>query len=425
MTTRLPSRKIADLFNRTSKVSEARDRSHAQRAAEQLHATELQTRFMRNHFLIDPKSLHLVVDHDKLRRHRCFAVYKPAFCPVRRVDAMDNYHRVSVESYITAALSSVDLQPTVRELAENAARRSQSLRDLAEPMTSSSSSTSPSVVDTGLDVRVLNHLDTYYSGVLLVSLAHEGPHCPRNIHRSVMHYDVLTFGHEDALMKEESIPIEQLFPFLSAEVREAAAADPVRPMRCTMHCEQIGYYAVHAVSLLRISVYYPVTARSPLIPSFLSQFKGKFVVGDLNAFGDGSGGDETRTAASGVSTSPAATAAETKKGPSTAVYATGGRKAVSPRANSLRGDCDFPRLFVHLRSVGIEAETVLAQPSPLQPETQQQQQSSSSSSSGAPIKMVEFHCKQCFEPLIHPDQSMSLKRQRIQIVDGSWSPNAM
>jgi hypothetical protein len=137
-------------------------------------------------------------------------------------------------------------------------------------------------------------------------------------------------------------------------------------MRCTLSVDRIGYYSVHPVTLFRASVYHPVTSRPPCWLPFFRTQKKTFVVGDGAAFHS--------------------------------------QSAVVKSGVALRGDHDFARVFVHARSVSVDADVFDPNGNLIH------------------TKAVEFHCKNCFEPLVKPQRSMSLKGARLQIVDGTWHP---
>lgn len=368
MTSKLPTRRLSDIFNQTSMKSASRDAREAKRAMESIHAKELSTRFMRNMFLIDPKHLQLLCDHDNLKRARLFAIYKPPFCPMRRSEATENYHRVSVESYLNAVLKSREIYPTLLEIDQAASDKLRKKQKL-DPLGSQAASDERGAGPPSVNVKVLNDLDLFSSGPVVISLT-EVEGVPRTLRHGSVHYDVLIFGHETKLDRQEEVPLDALFPSVPQEVLQKAATDRERPMRATFTVDRIGYYSVHPVSLVKISIYSPVTSRPPEITKYVSSFRNTFVVGDMTALG--------------------------KEDPSRA-------NVTLKNGNILRGDCDFSRVFVHARQASIETEVFDA------------------AGKAIATKSIDFHCKKCFEPLILGDRPVSIKQQKIQLIDGMWT----
>lgn len=414
------------MFKTTSPEFVKKSAAQVQRAMKEINRDDIQSRFERNKFLIDPKHLHLLVDHDKLDKYQSFAIFKPSFCPMRRLHAVENYHRVSVESFLQAALKSREISPishriigdlseaivaeSTTEHLDRALAPSGVQGDLKGNISSSVSSTQVSsdvanrVSLAHVGVRVHNDLHDDISGPVFVTLVpqllpaqkddgassplhsegrleKEWQHAvldsvsrkrplPESLHHGVTHYEAMIFGHEVDRGVEQDVDPALLFPNVPPAVLLRAVEDKTRPLRCTTRVEKIGYYSVHAVSLVRISIFAPPVAASPDISRYVRQCRGTFVVGD-----------------------PEGNEAILQK---------------STHGNPLRGDFDFPRVFVHLRTVAIDVD----------------QRDVAGAVIGSP-KAVDYHCKNCFEPLIQRDRSVMFKRVRIQLVDGSWSPRMM
>lgn len=140
-----------------------------------------------------------------------------------------------------------------------------------------------------------------------------------------------------------------------------------------------GFYGMHPVTLLRISIFNPSTSVAPSIESFVHNVTGSFVIGDPMAMG-----------ASGCS------------------------KAFgdNPYLKRLRGDKDFPRVFVHLRKVGFAVY-----------ERNWKAASGDASSSVwmSNPKWLEFACNHTIEPLMS-DTQMHPKKGKLTITDGLWHP---
>jgi hypothetical protein len=363
-------RKLVDVIKQTSPEYLKKGTTQARRAMQEILGEELQTRFMRNHFLVDPKSLQLMVDHDKVNLYRTFAVYKPAFCPMRRAQADENYHRVSIESFINAALKSSDLSAVLRKIREEDVKASASAP--REVLQGGLGGEGTAEVPSSVRLRVINDFPLFYSGPVLIALQ-EGPGRPSSLRRGVVHYDVLTFGHDVPKETEDTVDPSHLFPGIDQARLDAAVKHPVTPMRCSLKVDRIGYYAMHPVTLLRMSVFHSITASAPDIVRYVSKYRNTFVVGDAEA---------------------------------TADQAPSGGARGNPRfayGNVSRGDFDLPRVFVHARCVSVDVDVL----------NPQQEVVGS--------KAVEFHCRNCFEPLVNPEKSMMIKKNKIQLIDGSWS----
>jgi hypothetical protein len=366
-------RKLIDVLKQTSPEYLKKGTTQAKRAMREILGEDLQTRFMRNHFLVDPKSLQLMVDHDKVNLYRTFAVFKPAFCPMRRAQADENYHRVSIESFVGAAMKSTELVPILKKIHdEDVAVVSSAPAELSTQRHSSSASPSEpegAAVPSSLKIRVLNDLPLMYSGPIVIALQ-GGPGRPSSLRRGAVHYDVLIYGHDSAPQHSEEDTVEPhlLFPDLKQKVLDAAKAHAEFPLRCTSKVDRIGYYAMHPVTLLRVSIFHPVAATAPDLVHYVTNHRNTFVVGDAAAT---DGGEH--------------------------------QKRRFNYGSALRGDFDLPRLFVHSRSVSVDVDV-------LNPQQQI-----------VGVKSVEFQCRNCFEPLINPEKSMMIKKNKIQLVDGSWS----
>lgn len=366
-------RKLVDVLKQTSPEYLKKSSTQARRAMREILGDDLQSRFMRNHFLIDPKALQLLVDHDKIKGYRTFAAFKPAFCPMRRAQADENYHRVSMESFISAALKSGELRPLLEKIHEEdmLAARGTPRELLDASSTPVEENPSPAEVKSSLRIRVLNDLPLLYSGPVLVALQ-AGPGRPSTLRRGAIHFDVLVFGHDVPNQKEDSVASHLLFPEIDKNVLDEAERHAQLPLRCTVKVDRIGYYAMHPVTLLRVSVFHPISATAPDIVHYVTNHRKSFVVGDPEAAAGGRGGGAQQ-------------------------------QRLLSYGNASRGDFDLPRLFVHSRSVSVDVDV-------LNPQHQV-----------VGVKTVEYHCRNCFEPLVNPEKSMMLKRNKIQLIDGSWS----
>nr|ACI15911.1 hypothetical protein [Bodo saltans] len=367
-------RKLVDVLKQTSPEYLKKGTTQVRRAMREILGEELQTRFMRNHFLVDPKSLQLMVDHDKLNLYRTFAVFKPAFCPMRRAQADENYHRVSVESFVGAAMKSTELVPMIKKIGEEDAALAASgpAELLAQKGSSPQPADAAAAASSSLKIRVLNDLSLMYSGPILIALQ-TGPGRPTSLRRGAVHYDVLIFGHDFKVQQtEDSVEPHFLFPDIKKETLDAAKVHAEFPLRCTAKVDRIGYYAMHPVTLLRVSIFHPIVATAPDLVHYVTNHRNTFVVGDAAAT-EGENGDQQ---------------------PQHRRFNYG---------NALRGDFDLPRLFVHSRSVTVDVDV-------LNPQQQI-----------VGVKSVEFQCRNCFEPLVNPEKSMMIKKNKIQLVDGSWS----
>ena len=137
-----------------------------------------------------------------------------------------------------------------------------------------------------------------------------------------------------------------------------------------------GFYGMHPVTLLRVSLFNPSTSVAPSIESFVHNVTGSFVLGD-----------------------PIAMSAD------------GCSKAFgdNPYLRRLRGDKDFPRVFVHLRKVGFAVF-----------ERDWKARKGDSPWMGHP-KWIEFACNNTFEPLLS-DTQMHPKKGKLSLTDGLWNP---
>ncbi|KAH8607074.1 hypothetical protein ERJ75_001451700 [Trypanosoma vivax] len=366
MTSKTPSRRLTDVLRSNSKEVLRRNAAELARASASLTPEELETRFTRNQRLISPKSLCLLYDSTTLARWCVFAVYKPPFCPMRRAESYMNYHRVSVESFVSAALRSREVYPVLaREL-------------------------SPQEVN----VRVVHDLDTLASGPVVVTIAdrHE---FSRTLKDFTMRYDVLVAGHSP-LTEPREVAVEQLFTppqgssssvadvegQTASAVREecsagtsgaTASASLWASCRCTVQVKRNAYYAMHPVSFLEFVITSPPTSLPPCIESYVREHMETCVLGDPEA--------------------------------TSVVKGFFGPSKSSKGVVELRGDCDFPRVFTHLREVSIRADVADA------------------AGGVAGEKIIDFHCRNCFEPILQRERIYSLKRRRICLLDGSWAPD--
>ncbi|CCW62350.1 unnamed protein product [Phytomonas sp. EM1] len=367
MTYRPPINRLTDILKRNNPQVLKRHAEDLTKALSSLPPEANQTRFIRNHFLISPKALHLLCDEQILERYKVFAVYKPPFCPMRRRDADLNYHKVSVESYITAALQSQLVHPILRRVVRKDA----------------------------VKIRVLNDLDLFASGPVAVSVSDA---CSFNtsLASCVMNYDVLVAGHLPLTRGEsKAIEVERLYPDLTPSTRPAAGH-----ARCTFEVKRNAYYSVHPVTLLEVKIHAPPSARPPCIEAFVRNQLGSFVVGDPTAFEDPVRSQTKGGRLHSTMHEPPTHAA--RAGEATPLASDLLRSSVI----SMRGDCDFPRVFTHLREIHFSVDVLDV--------------------SGNPIgnKDVNFHCWKCVEPILRDVSHATLKTMRINLLDGSWTPSS-
>ncbi|KEG07947.1 hypothetical protein DQ04_08411030 [Trypanosoma grayi] len=368
MTSKTPSRRLTDVLRSNSKETLLRNAAELAKVSVSLPPEKIQTRFLRNRRLINPKSLRLLCDEGVLSRWCAFAVYKPPFCPMRRAEAGGNYHRVSVESFIEAALRSREVQPVLqRELRPEEVR-----------------------------VRVVNDVDVHASGPVLVTVADRHAFAT-SLRGFTMRYDVLVAGHlplteprrvDANLLLEpscrgaaggDSDDAVSLPPPCAGAAAASSSSSSSSSCVCTYQVKRNAYYSVHPVSLLEFTVTAPPTPLPPRIEAYVRENLDTFVLGDPDA-----------------------------AVPQAAAVAGGGAGAAKTSWGvvALRGDCDFPRVFTHLREVCIDADAVDA-------------------AGGVATKtVVDFHCRKCFEPVLQRERVYSLKGRRIGLLDGSWTPEA-
>ena len=280
-------RPLYDVFNRTNpKILEKHKRELAKLATVDPSLTA--SRFVRNSVFIDPKSLHLLLDSNTLSQHKVFAVYKPPFCPLRRSEAVENFHKVSVESYVEAALKSIEIAGEVRQLAS------------AE----------------NLQIRVLYELSHYQSGPMVVALAKQFD--PREyLLRSVQIFDTMVFGHLKVMDTDVEAPAPELF---AASPKSSGSLG-----KCCFKVERNGWYVHYPVSLVRYTIRGSAVALAPRLTEFTSKFLGTFIVGD-----------------------PAALKKENAATLATAIHRGQSGKLT---LHEDRGDFDFSRVFEHLTTV--------------------------------------------------------------------------
>ncbi|EPY24964.1 hypothetical protein STCU_06916 [Strigomonas culicis] len=401
MSSKLPNKFLVNVLQQNSRQTLERHAQQLAAAAVNIPAEAIQTRFLRNHFLISPKSLCLlgqgeVADRpaplsplyssggtaaydpeDYLSRWHLFAVYKPPFCPMHRADAADNYHRVSVESFVVQALRSRNLAPQLREL----------FRTPAE-----------------MHVRVLNDVDRFGSGPVVVSVSDRFPFATSLVPFR-MTYDLLVHGHLPLTEAKKTIEPSLLFPAQAERLGDAA------PTSATMEVKRNGYYASHAVSLLEVVIASPPTALPPALTAYVREQLQTFVVGDPVAM------ESIVLGGGAASAAPAAA-----EGPGSAAAAL-----------TLQGDVDFPRVFHHLREVAVEADVTAdgsppaaaAAPAvrvkvPLVGGAAATPSASPASPTGKEV--ISFHCRKCFDKILHTQRITHMKRKQMGLLDGQWTP---
>nr|CCC90730.1 unnamed protein product [Trypanosoma congolense IL3000] len=353
MTARTPSRRLTDVLRSNSKESLLRNATDLARVSASLNPEEIQTRFMRNKLLISPKSLQLLYDATIFSRWCAFAVYKPPFCPMRREESRSNFHRVSVESFVEAALRSRDIHPMIQR----------------------------EIPPQDIKIRVVNDVDEVASGPVVVTVA-DRHHFTRSLEGFTMRYDVLVAGHLP-LTEPRTVTAENLFPSLRsgdgdcappAGKTGTAAGGASALCACTYQVKRNAYYSVHPVSLVEIAISSPPFPLPPRIELFVREHLGTFVIGDPAANTVAADGSQAAKSSWGVI--------------------------------AMRGDCDFPRVFTHLREVLINTDLTGA------------------TGDVTVHKPISFHCRNCFEPVLQRERIYSLKQRRVALLDGSWTPEA-
>lgn len=461
MTARPPTRRLVDVLKQNSKRTLERHATELAAAASSLYAEDIQTRFLRNQFLINPKALQLLRNDDLLTRWHVFGLYKPPFCPMRKRDASDNYHHVSVESFVESALHSKSIYPLLRR------------------------TLSPAEVQ----VRVLYNLDAFASGPVLVSLSNHYRFAT-SLATTTMEYDVLVSGHlpVHATGNHTKMDMRLLFPSVasgsdcsSAQTSSNRNAGATTETDSTgsagvsseayYEVKENGYYSVHPVSLLNVVVRAPPTSQPPALERFAREQLGTCVVGDPLVVGElmqlreysqassrshglksQSGGVDSRTSGAEGAFSKA-TIDEVDKAATrdAAAHAAAVKLAANPHIVSMRGDCDFPRVFMHLREVRVDTS---AEQLHLSTTVDNEVATNSSANSGAyggggagghvafsfplnsgasPLTQqqqdtfaqnqgIELHCRKCFNGLVQKQLSSSVKSRRIGLLDGTWTP---
>ncbi|CBH11440.1 hypothetical protein, conserved [Trypanosoma brucei gambiense DAL972] len=358
MTSKTPSRRLTDVLRSNSKETLLRNAAELARVSASLSPEGIQTRFMRNQHLISPKSLRLLYDATIFSRWCAFAVYKPPFCPMRRAEASSNYHHVSVESFVEAAVRSRDVYPSIqREIRPDEVK-----------------------------VRVVNDINVFSSGPVVVTVA-DRHSFTRTLKGFTMRYDVLVAGHLP-LTEPRAVATERLFPPVCAAEGSAVLHDTTGQTTsdgcsssalssscvCTYQVKRNAYYSVHPVSLVEFTIIAPPTPLPPTIELFVRTHLDTCVIGDPS--GATADAEESRAAKSSLG------------------------------VIAMRGDCDFPRVFTHLRELSINTDVA------------------DSAGDVVSQKAIEFHCRNCFEPILQRERIYSLKRRRVGLLDGAWTPEA-
>ncbi|KAG5474372.1 hypothetical protein LSCM1_03152 [Leishmania martiniquensis] len=434
MTSRQPTRRLVDVLKQNSKKTLDRHAAQLAAAAASLPAEAIRTRFLRNQFLINPKAMQLLSTEEQLTRWQVFGVYKPPFCPMRRADAVDNYHNVSVESFVESALASKEVYPVLKRVLKPSEMR----------------------------VRVLYSIDTFASGPVLVSVS-DAHRYATSLQTTTMEYDLLVGGHlpVHGTGNHTAVDVAQLFPGVSVSSRGSeagTAAESAGEVVPEAHyvVKRNGYYSVHPVSLLHIVIQSPPTSRPPSLERFAREHLGTCVIGDPLVMGElmqlraspAASRPHTSISAaqkSGRSAGKKEGAAKDASGESKrdpAAHAAAMKLAANPHIVSWRGDCDFPRVFAHLREVRIDTsaeipssspEGDLARNAPWKPygsPTITTVSGHSRTPAPAPthaepvaqVQPIQVHCRKCFDGLLQKQLHASLKFRRIGLLDGTWTP---
>ncbi|KAK7196367.1 hypothetical protein NESM_000573300 [Novymonas esmeraldas] len=418
MTSRLPSRRLVDVLRQNSPKTLDRHAAQLAAAASSLPAEAIQTRFLRNQFLVNPKAVQLLFTEEQLTRWHVFGVYKPPFCPMRRADGADNYHSVSVESFVQSALQSRDIYPVLKRVLK------------------------PSEVR----VRVLYNLDTFASGPVLISVSDVHRYAT-SLQTTTMQYDVLVAGHlpVHGTGNHTAIDVADLFPGADAPAAEHAASTAAH-----YEVKENAYYSVHPVSLLNVVIRGPPTSRPPALERLVRERLGTSVIGDPLVVGELMHLRASTAGAAGT------VAGDTRAASDSAAHAAAVKLAANPHIVSRRGDIDFPRVFMHLREIHVDtsAETpsgiadgdaAQAASPPMahssaallfnmhhhhHQQHQQQHHGSSDESAAswsqhaafAKAQGIQLHCRKCFHSLLQKQLSASVRSRRMGILDGTWTP---
>ncbi|CAM39669.1 conserved hypothetical protein [Leishmania braziliensis MHOM/BR/75/M2904] len=423
MTSRQPTRRLVDVLKQNSKKTLDRHAAQLAAAASSLPAEAIQTRFLRNQFLINPKALQLLSTEEQLTRWHVFGVYKPPFCPMRRAEAADNYHNVSVESFVEAALQSKNIYPLLKRVLKPAEVR----------------------------VRVLYNLDSFASGPVLISVS-DAHHYATSLQTTTMEYDLLVGGHlpVHGTGNRTTIDVAQLFPSPGVSINTGTVPAVVPEAHYVV--KENGYYSVHPVSLLHIVIRSPPVSQPPALERFAREQLGTCVMGDPLVMGElmhlraNPAGSSSHTSA--TSTPKSSDSAERGRGAAEdagsgskrdlAAHAAAMKLAANPHIVSWRGDCDFPRVFIHLREVRIDTsaevpssttEAAYVQDTHSMPTgTTMGFMGGHHSGSASPAqhlseaREIHVHCRRCFDGLLQKQLSASFKSRRIGLLDGSWTP---
>jgi len=252
---------LIDTLNFASAANLERHAEEKSRLDAFIEDAQISTRFLRNKFVIEPRSLQLLLDNDVLMAHRVFGIYKPAFCPMRREMAMDNFHRVSVEGYLEKVLTSEKLEPLMSQYTKETHDR---------PTADSIDTNTAPKEGEGLVVRVLNDIDTDGSGVVAVSI-NASPEL-QDLEHATMTYCIMVYGElKNSQRKQQNVPLELLFDDMSnvtpSSVAMSVASNP-------------GHYVVHPVTLVRLSIQSPPSPKPPTIHRFVKEFFKSFIVGE-------------------------------------------------------------------------------------------------------------------------------------------------
>lgn len=341
-----------------------------QRHAEQLAVLRtafppgvMESRSRQNSFLISPKSLHVMIDQDVLRHSGVFAVYKPPFCPMKRSEAHENYHRVSVESFVHAAIKSRDIAPIMREMA-----------DPAE-----------------INIRVLYNLARESSGPVLISLLAKDSFVLSLRHYRFL-YQLLVAGHLSVQEKSQTMTPEEaswLYP-----------GAPLGESFFQYRVVEIGYYAHHPVSLVEVDLVSPSSAKPPALDEFVRKVLHTFIVGDTMSTGAGS-------SPHGKVNSHALEMSIALRG-----------DCDFPRVFTHLHSVQCSKNLTHWSASptsgkeSIEQESSPTSASPLHFSEEENT-----------VEKFGFACRKCLESIFHPKVPRhGLKRMSMNIRDGSWSP---
>ena len=241
------SRRLVDILKQTSTATLEKQSNEKSKLEQFMEETGCDTRFLMNRFVIEPKALCLLDEPVNLSKYKLFAIYKPPFCPMRRAEAAENFHKVSVEGFIDHALASQKVLPVVRDVKKKNAEGS-------------------------ITVRIQNDLELYCSGPVVVALDQHSYFA--SLRGAVFTYEVMVYGE---LMRQQrrdqDVPINLLYG-------ESALVTTMPDTRAVSTFIGGGYYGAHPASHMKLVVQSPPTAKPPNLRAYAEKILESFVIGD-------------------------------------------------------------------------------------------------------------------------------------------------